>query len=268
MTPAYRHPPVEPALCHRGSPTVAGEGWGAQSRALAAVAGPGHPPDCVLAQGTPPWFHPHTTVRSRAPGRQWGSTQHNTTQHSTAQHSTAQHSTAQHSTAQHNTTQHNTTQQHGRGHDFNEAPVRSRTGAMSSMGPQCEPAEEPRVQCSPSALTHRGQESNETPVRSRAGARISMRPGRGSLGSYWADHDSLIRSLQVPVPCTRAPAVATHSHTARAQHTQPSRLPVPVGRHPGHCLLVTAPSAQHNTTQHNTRQHGTTQQDMTRHNTT
>ena len=75
MTPAYRQPPVEPALCHRGSPTVAGEGWGAQSRALAAVAGPGHPPDCVLAQGTPPWFHPHTTVRSRAPGRQWGNTQ-------------------------------------------------------------------------------------------------------------------------------------------------------------------------------------------------
>ena len=58
MTPAYRHPPVEPALCHRGSPTVAGEGWGAQSRALAAVAGPGHPPDCVLAQGGPPLVSP------------------------------------------------------------------------------------------------------------------------------------------------------------------------------------------------------------------
>ena len=25
--------------------------------------------------------------------------------------------------------------------------------------------------------------------------------------------------------------------------TQPSRLPIPVGRHPGHCLLVRAPSA-------------------------
>ena len=24
-------------------------------------------------RGTPPWFHPHTTVRSRAPGRPWGS---------------------------------------------------------------------------------------------------------------------------------------------------------------------------------------------------
>ena len=36
-------PPVEPALCHRGPPTVAGEGWGARSRDLAAAAGPGHP---------------------------------------------------------------------------------------------------------------------------------------------------------------------------------------------------------------------------------
>ena len=72
VIPAYRHPPVEPALCHRDSPTVASEGWGARSRALAAAAGPGHPPDCVLARGTPPRFHPHTTVRSRAPGRQWG----------------------------------------------------------------------------------------------------------------------------------------------------------------------------------------------------
>ena len=54
VTPAYRHPPVEPALCHRDSPTVAGEGWGVRSRALAAVAGPGHPPDCVLARGGPP----------------------------------------------------------------------------------------------------------------------------------------------------------------------------------------------------------------------
>ena len=58
VTPAYRHPPVEPALCHRGSPTVAGEGWGARSRALAAAAGPGHPPDCVLARGGPPPVSP------------------------------------------------------------------------------------------------------------------------------------------------------------------------------------------------------------------
>ena len=59
VTPAYRHPPVEPALCHRDSPTVAGEGWGVRSRALAAAAGPGHPPDCVLARGgSPPGFTP------------------------------------------------------------------------------------------------------------------------------------------------------------------------------------------------------------------
>ena len=34
-----------------------------------------------------------------------------------------------------------------------------------------------------------------------------------------------------------------YSHT----YTQPSRLPAPVGRHPGHCLLVPAPSAHHTT---------------------
>ena len=44
---AYRHPPVEPALCHRGWPTVAGEGWGAGSRDPAAVAGP------MVDQATP-----------------------------------------------------------------------------------------------------------------------------------------------------------------------------------------------------------------------
>ena len=55
------------------------------------------------------------------------------------------------------------------------------------------------------------------------------------------------------------PPITTHLHTAHALDTQPSRLPVPVGRHPGHCLLVTAPSAQHNTTQHSTAQHNTTQ---------
>ena len=38
------------------------------------------------------------------------------------------------------------------------------------------------------------------------------------------------------------PPMTTHLHTARALPTQPSRLPVPVGRHPGHCHLVTTPS--------------------------
>ena len=59
----------------------------------------------------------------------------------------------------------------------------------------------------------------------------------------------------------------TLAHSAHLD-TQPSRLPVPVGRHPGHCLVVTAPSAQHNTTQHNTTQHNTTQHNTTQHNTT
>ena len=64
------------------------------------------------------------------------------------------------------------------------------------------------------------------------------------------------------------PPKTTHLRTECALHTQPSRLPVPVGRHPGHCILVTAPSAQHNTTQHNTTQHNTTQHNTTQHNTT
>ena len=39
-----------------------------------------------------------------------------------------------------------------------------------------------------------------------------------------------------------------HTYTQRARHTHsPARLPVPVGRHPGLCLLVTAPSAHHTT---------------------
>ena len=57
-THANHHPPVEPALYHRGSPTVAGEGWGTRSRDPAAAAGLGRPPDCVLAQGIPPLVSP------------------------------------------------------------------------------------------------------------------------------------------------------------------------------------------------------------------
>ena len=47
--------------------------------------------------------------------------------------------------------------------------------------------------------------------------------------------------------CT-APAMPQHTYTQRAHNTHsPARLPVPVGRHPGLCLLVTAPSAHHTT---------------------
>ena len=72
--------------------------------------------------------------------------------------------------------------------------------------------------------------------------------------------------------CT-GPAMPQHTYTQRAHNTHsPARLPVPVGRHPGLCLLVTAPLAQHNTTQrntaqHNTTQHNTAQQNRTQHNT-
>ena len=82
--------------------------------------------------------------------------------------------------------------------------------------------------------------------------------------------------------CT-GPAMPQHTYAQRAHNTHsPARLPLPVGRHPGLCLLVTAPSAhhttphnttphhtaQHNTTQHNTTQHNTTQHNTTQHNTT
>ena len=48
--------------------------------------------------------------------------------------------------------------------------------------------------------------------------------------------------------CT-GPAMPQHTYTQRAHNTHsPARLPVPVGRHPDLCHLVTAPTAQHNTT--------------------
>ena len=57
----------------------------------------------------------------------------------------------------------------------------------------------------------------------------------------------------VMTTCSRPPPLTpydSHTYTQRAHDTHsPAGLPLPVGRHPGHCLLVTAPSAQHNTTQ-------------------
>ena len=100
----------------------------------------------------------------------------------------------------------------------------------------------------------------------------SRRNERESRGSSWAYSHRLVDGLQVS-PFPRFPPTTTHLQTARALHTQPSRLPVPGGRHPGLCLLVTAPSAQctrprHiNTTEQNTTRHNTTQHNATRHNT-
>ena len=52
--------------------------------------------------------------------------------------------------------------------------------------------------------------------------------------------------------CT-GPAMPQHTYTQRAHNTHsPARLPVPVGRHPGLCLSVTAPSAHHTTPHHTT----------------
>ena len=50
-----------------------------------------------------------------------------------------------------------------------------------------------------------------------------------------------------PSPTPLFPSISTHLRTAHTLYTQPSRLAVAVGRHPGHCLLVTAPSAHHTT---------------------
>ena len=51
-------------------------------------------------------------------------------------------------------------------------------------------------------------------------------------------------------------AMPQHTYTQRAHNTHsPARLPVPVGRHPGLCLLVTAPSAHHTTPHHTTPHH-------------
>ena len=57
--------------------------------------------------------------------------------------------------------------------------------------------------------------------------------------------------------CT-GPAMPQHTYTQRAHNTHsPARLPVPVGRHPGLCLSVTAPSAHHTTPHHTTPHHTT-----------
>ena len=53
--------------------------------------------------------------------------------------------------------------------------------------------------------------------------------------------------------CT-GPAMPQHTYTQRAHNTHsPARLPIPVGRHPGLCLLVTAPSAHHTTPHRHSR---------------
>ena len=94
----------------------------------------------------------------------------------------------------------------------------------------------------------------------------SRRREREYSGNFWHDSRRPESDAQVS-PTPLFPPLTTHSHTARALHTQPSRLHVPVGRHPGHCLLVTAPSAHH-TTLHHTTPHHTTPHHTTPHHTT
>ena len=54
QTHANRHPPVEPALYHCGSPMVAGEGWGTRTHNPAAAAEAGSSPRLRVSPGDPP----------------------------------------------------------------------------------------------------------------------------------------------------------------------------------------------------------------------
>ena len=70
-------------------------------------------------------------------------------------------------------------------------------------------------------------------------------PTSGARGSAAGASGVRTGARGVPTRLPPLPArTCTHTHG-------PARLPVPVGRHPGLCLLVTAPSA-HNTTPHHT----------------
>ena len=100
----------------------------------------------------------------------------------------------------------------------------------------------------------------------RSYACTNRRNERESRGSSRVDSHRLVHGLQVP-PFPRFPLMTTHLHTALTLHTQPSCLSVPVGRHSGHCLSVTAPSAHH-TTPHHTTPHHTTPHHTTPHHTT
>ena len=67
--------------------------------------------------------------------------------------------------------------------------------------------------------------------------------------------------------CT-GPAMPQHTYTQRAHNTHsPARLPVPVGRHPGLCHLVIAPSAHHTTPHHTASCHSTAQHSTAEHST-
>ena len=155
-------------------------------------------------------------------------TQHNTTQHNTTQHNTTQHNTTQHNTTQHNTTQHNTPQHTTPNHTRGYAHAKARATLLKArLGPS-----------STMAWVRLHQQAEREREYSR---------------NFWADSSRLVGGLQVS-PTPLFPPISTHLHKARALDTQPSRLPVPVARHPGHCLLVTAPSARH-TTPHHTAPH-------------
>ena len=89
----------------------------------------------------------------------------------------------------------------------------------------------------------------------RSYACTSKRREKWYNGSSWSEDgrqgEVLTRSSRLPL----SPPINKHTNTRCAHNTHsPARLPLPVGRHPGLCLLVTAPSAQHNTTQHNTKE--------------
>ena len=107
----------------------------------------------------------------------------------------------------------------------------------------------------------------------RTYACTSRRREREYSGNFRDNSFRLVGDIQVsPTPPLSADNhTLTHGaraiHTVRALYTQPSCLPVPVGRHPGHCLLVTAPSA-HPITSHHITSHHITSHHITSHHIT
>ena len=95
-----------------------------------------------------------------------------------------------------------------------------------------------------------------------------MQKGKGCSGSSWDKRGRQRRTHQVsPTPPPPAEAY-TLTHGAHTTHTAQPVYLYPWVDIRAFCLLVTAPSAQHNTTQHSTAQHNTTRHKTTQHNTT
>ena len=188
-------------------------------------------------------------------------TPHHITPHHTTPHHTTPHHTKPHHTTPHHTTPHHTTPHHTRAARRGSAlqcPLPSSQNNSTAGRTQCSIVHSTN-QCKCSAQHQAVQHhTNSTDGAARhAGCSGPMRPcvtarrrRQGSVGQ--------VRK------CT-GPAMQQHTYTQRAHNTHsPARLPVPVGRHPGLCLLVIAPSAHH-TTSHQIPSHHITSNHITIH---